>query len=143
MSTPEAWPSSRSCGPSIRLALVELLKIPGLGPKTLKILRAELGIENLDDLKAAIDRQALRDLPGLGRTTEEKIARSIERLGLHGKDRRTPIAEAMPVAAGLAAELAAIPGVEPTRSRPGRLRRLAETIGDIDIVVAASRSPDR
>ncbi len=45
-------------------ALVELLKVPGLGPKTLKLIRAELGIENLDDLKAAIDRQALRELPG-------------------------------------------------------------------------------
>lgn len=120
-------------------ALVELLKVPGLGPKTLKMIRAELGIENLDDLKAAIDRQALRELPGLGRTTEEKIARSIERLGLHGKDRRTPIAEAMPVAAGLASELAAVDGVE-TAIPAGSLRRLAETIGDIDIVVAASEA---
>ncbi|MFN2485839.1 MAG: DNA polymerase/3'-5' exonuclease PolX [Acidimicrobiia bacterium] len=117
-------------------ALVELLKVPGLGPKTLKLIRAELGIETLDDLKAAIDRQALRELPGLGRTTEEKIARSIERLGLHGKDRRTPIAEAMPIAAGLATELAALPGVE-AAIPAGSLRRLAETIGDIDIVIAA------
>lgn len=121
------------------VALVELLKVPGLGPKTLKMIRAELGIENLDDLKAAIDRQALRDLPGMGRTSEEKIARSIERLGLHGKESRTPIAEAMPVAVGLAAELGALPGV--TDAVPaGSLRRLAETIGDIDIVVAASEA---
>jgi len=116
--------------------LVELLKVPGLGPKTLKLIRAELGVESLDDLKAAIDRQALRELPGMGRTTEEKIARSLERLGLHGKDRRTPIAEAMPVAAALATELAAVPGVE-TAVPAGSLRRLSETIGDVDIVVAA------
>ncbi|HKZ20131.1 MAG TPA: DNA polymerase/3'-5' exonuclease PolX [Acidimicrobiia bacterium] len=115
---------------------VELLKIPGLGPKTLKMLRSELGIGNLDDLKAALEREALRALPGMGKTSEEKIARAIDRLGLHGKDRRTPIAEAWPVATSLATELAAIDGV--TAAVPaGSLRRLAETIGDIDIVVAA------
>ncbi|HJQ95935.1 MAG TPA: DNA polymerase/3'-5' exonuclease PolX [Acidimicrobiia bacterium] len=118
---------------------VELLKIPGLGPKTLKMLRSELGIQNLADLKGALEQEALRALPGMGKTSEEKIARSIERLGLHGKDRRTPIAEAWPIAAGLAAELSSIQGVAaavPT----GSLRRLAETIGDIDIVVAADNS---
>jgi DNA polymerase (family 10) len=117
--------------------LVELLKIPGLGPKTLKTLRAELNIQNLDDLKSAIEREALRDLPGLGKTTEEKIARSIERLGMHGKDRRTPIADALPMAVGLAAELEALPGVAAV-SWCGSLRRFAETIGDIDLVVSAA-----
>ena len=117
--------------------LIDLLKIPGLGPKTLKTLRAELNIENLDDLKSAIDREALRDVPGLGKTTEEKIARSIERLGMHGKDRRTPIADALPMAAGLATELATVTGVEEV-SWCGSLRRFAETIGDIDLVAASS-----
>jgi DNA polymerase (family 10) len=118
------------------IEFVELLKIPGLGPKTLRQLRSELGIENLDDLKAALGREALRTLPGMGKTSEEKIARAIERLGLHGKDRRTPIAEAWPVAMSLATELASLPGV--TAAVPaGSLRRLSETIGDIDVVVAA------
>ena len=116
--------------------LVDLLKIPGLGPKTLKTLRAELNVENLDDLKSAIEREALRDVPGLGKTTEEKIARSIERLGLHGKDRRTPIADALPLAAGLATELATVTGVDGV-TWCGSLRRFAETIGDIDLVVAS------
>jgi len=118
-------------------SFVELLKIPGLGPKTLKQIRAELGIENLDDLRSAIDRQALRELPGLGKTTEEKIARSIERLGLHGKDRRTPIADALPLAEGLSSELSALPGVDRV-TWCGSLRRFAETIGDIDLVVVGA-----
>ena len=118
---------------------VELLKVPGLGPKTLKMLRSELGIANVDDLKAALEREALRSLPGLGKTSEEKIARAIERLGLGGKDRRTPIAEAWPIAVGLAAELASMDGVA-TAVPAGSLRRLAETIGDIDIVVAADNA---
>jgi DNA polymerase (family 10) len=116
--------------------LVELLKIPGLGPKTLKTLRAELNIQNLEDLKSAIEREALRGLPGLGKTTEEKIAKSIERLGMHGKDRRTPIADALPLAEGLAAELEAVPGVAAV-AWCGSLRRFAETIGDVDLVVSA------
>lgn len=116
--------------------LVELLKIPGLGPKTLKTLRAELNIQNLDDLKSAIEREALRDLPGLGKTTEEKIAKSIERLGMHGKDRRTPIADALPLAEGLAAELETVPGVAAV-TWCGSLRRFAETIGDVDLVASA------
>ena len=116
---------------------VELLKIPGLGPKTLKMVRAELGVNNLDDLRSAIEREALRALPGMGKTSEEKIAKAIERLGLHGKDRRTPIAEAWPVAASLADELASIPGVK-AAVPAGSLRRLAETIGDVDIVVAST-----
>ncbi len=56
---------------------------------------------------------------------------------MHGKDRRTPIADALPLAEGLAAELASVPGVEEV-TWCGSLRRFAETIGDIDLVVAAS-----
>ena len=121
--------------------LVELLKIPGLGPKTLKTLRSELNIQNLDDLKSAIEREALRDLPGLGKTTEEKIAKSIERLGMHGKDRQTPIADALPLAEGLASELETVTGVAAV-AWCGSLRRFAETIGDVDLVVSATAADE-
>ncbi|MFP5330872.1 MAG: DNA polymerase/3'-5' exonuclease PolX [Acidimicrobiia bacterium] len=115
---------------------VALSKIPGVGPKTLKALRAELGIENLDDLKAAIASEQLRTVPGLGKTSEEKIAMAIERLGMHGKDRRTPIAEAMDVAVRMVADLEVLDGVSRVQYC-GSLRRFAETIGDVDITVAA------
>ncbi|MGH8911681.1 MAG: DNA polymerase/3'-5' exonuclease PolX [Acidimicrobiia bacterium] len=118
-------------------AFVQLTKIPGLGPKTLTTIRAELGVEDLDGLKAAIDAQQLRDLPGLGKTSEEKIARAIERLGLHGKDRRTPIAEALPLATDLVAQLSSIPGVVDVL-HCGSLRRFSDTIGDVDIVVGTT-----
>ncbi|MDH3190074.1 MAG: DNA polymerase/3'-5' exonuclease PolX [Acidimicrobiia bacterium] len=117
---------------------VELTKIPGLGPKTLKTMRSELGIENLDDLKEAIAQERLRDLPGLGRKSEEKISTAIERLGLHGKDRRTPLYEALPLARLLSARLGGVVGV--TDVVPcGSVRRFAETIGDIDLVVATTK----
>ncbi len=116
-------------------SFVELTKIPGLGPKTLKLLRSELGVEDLDGLKAAIAAERLRGLPGLGKTTEEKIGRAMERLGLHGKDRRTPLAEALPLARMLASRIGGVAGVE-AAVPCGSIRRFSETIGDIDIVVA-------
>jgi DNA polymerase (family X) len=118
-------------------AFVELTKIPGLGPKTLKMIRRELGIEDLEALQAALASQSLRTLPGLGATSEEKIAKAIERLGLHGKDRRTPISEAMPLAERLVSDLGTLPGVSDV-AYCGSLRRLSETIGDVDITVASS-----
>lgn len=118
-------------------AFLELTRIPGLGPKTLTMIRRELGVENLDDLEAAIAAERLRELPGLGKTSEEKIARAIERLGLHGKDRRTPIVDVLPLARSLTEELAGLDGVTAARYC-GSLRRFADTIGDVDIVVATT-----
>ena len=118
-------------------SFVELSKIPGLGPKTLKLVRSELGVEDLDGLKAAIEAEQLRTLPRMGATSEAKIAKAIERLGLTGKDRRTPIAEALPLADRLVAELGLVDGVTDV-AYGGSLRRMSETIGDIDITVAAT-----
>ncbi len=116
---------------------VQLSKIPGLGPKTLQLLRKELGVQNVDDLRKAIEAKAIRNLPRLGQKTEEKLASAIEKLGMTGKDQRVPIAEVMPVARQLVAALEAMPGVERARYC-GSLRRLRETIADVDIVVAAA-----
>ncbi|CAN5469748.1 DNA polymerase/3'-5' exonuclease PolX [soil metagenome] len=115
---------------------VELTRIPGVGPKTAVMLRHRLGVGNIEDLRAAIAAEQVRELPGMGARSEEKIAKSIERLGLHGKDRRTPIIQALPVAGEAAAYLAQLDGVVEVQVC-GSLRRFSETIGDIDIVVAA------
>jgi DNA polymerase (family 10) len=116
---------------------VELTKIPGLGPKTLMMIRSLLGVEDLEGLKAAIEGERLRDLPGLGEKSEEKIKKAIERLGLHGKDRRTPLVEVYGFAQSLAARIDALEGV--AAAVPcGSLRRFSETVGDIDIVVGTT-----
>ncbi len=118
---------------------VELTKVPGLGPKTLKMIRSELGVEDIEGLKAALDAEKLRDLPGLGEKSEEKIKKAIDRLGLHGKDRRTPLVEAYGFARSLARRILELDGV--TAAEPcGSMRRFSETIGDIDIVVATTDS---
>ena len=118
---------------------VELGKIPGLGPKTLLRLRSELGVENLEGLRAALEGKKVRELRGLGEKVEEKLLQAIARQGTTGKDQRRPIAEAMPIARELVAALEALPAVERAQYC-GSLRRLRETVADVDIVVA-SREP--
>ena len=120
-------------------AFVEMSRIPGLGPKTLIMIRKELGVENVEDLKAAIADEKIRDLKGMGEKSEAKISKAIERLGLSGKDRRTPIADAMPLAERLVEDLLAVKGVVDAKYC-GSLRRMSETIGDIDITVAAKNA---
>lgn len=117
--------------------VVQLSKIPGLGPKTLQQIRSHLGIVDLEGLKAAIVDESLRTVPGLGATSEAKIAKAIERLGMSGKDRRTPIAEALPLAERLVIELGELESVT-NAAYCGSLRRFSETIGDVDITVAST-----
>ena len=119
----------------------ELTRVPGVGPKTALALRQHLGIQSVQDLKAAVEAQALRTVPGLGVKSEENIARAIERLGVGGKERRTPIGEALRVAADVTEALGAVPGVVRAEVM-GSLRRFRETIGDIDVVVAAESGPE-
>ncbi|MDJ0496898.1 MAG: DNA polymerase/3'-5' exonuclease PolX [Acidimicrobiia bacterium] len=121
--------------------MMELMRIPGLGPKTVVMLRDRLGVTSVEQLKQAIADDALQGLPGLGTKSQQKIAIAIERLGLHGKDRRNPIAEAMGIASLVVDALAALDSV--TRVQYcGSLRRFRETIADIDIVVASNSPQD-
>jgi DNA polymerase (family X) len=116
---------------------LDLVRVPGIGPKTVALLAEHLGIRSLDDLKEALAAQRLRDLPGLGARTEEKLLRAIERLGMSGKERRTPIAEALPLAERLVGLLRRVDGVEKV-GYAGSLRRFRETVADIDLVVATA-----
>lgn len=116
---------------------VRLTRIPGLGPKRVALLHQELGIGNVEDLRRAIDEEALRGIAGFGPKSEEKLIRAIDRLGLSGKDQRTPIEHALPIAGEVVEALAGLESVEAIEYA-GSLRRFRETIGDIDILVAAA-----
>jgi DNA polymerase (family 10) len=120
--------------------VVALSNVPGIGPKAVLKLRKELGIENIADLRQAIADEKIRTLAGFGDKSEAKMARAIERLGLDGKEQRTPIAKALPLARRLLATLRDLPDVIEA-DYCGSLRRVSETIGDLDIVVA-SRSAE-
>lgn len=116
-------------------SLVELLRVEGLGPKRVGQVYKELGVTTLDELTAAAREGKLRQLPGLGTKSEAKIVAAIEALARHG-DGRTPLGDALPLAQDILASLADLPGIIKT-AVGGSLRRWRETIGDIDLLIAA------
>jgi DNA polymerase (family X) len=113
----------------------DLLKVPGLGAKTVGLLQSTLGITDLAGLQAAIDDGRLAALPGMGAKTVENLAAAIGKLGLTSKDRRVPIAEAMSLAERTVDALRQVTGVLDA-AYAGSLRRFRETIGDLDLLVA-------
>ena len=117
-------------------SVVALLRIPGLGPKAVNKLRAELGVQTVEDLRSALAKQRVRALPGFGAKSEEKLSAALARLQQQGPLDRTPISVALPLAERIVARMLELPGVTHA-SYCGSLRRFCETIGDIDIVVAA------
>ena len=117
-------------------AVVALMRIPGLGPKSIKRLRADLGVQSIADLRAALTARRLRDLKGFGEKSEEKLERALARMDEQGAVDRTPISVALPLANRVVAQLRELPDVSHA-SFCGSLRRFSETIGDVDIVVAA------
>lgn len=118
--------------PSVR----RLARVPGLGPKGLARLRSELGIESIEDLRHAIETKRVRLVAGFGVKSEEKLLRALDRMSGE-QTTRWPVAEAMALARMVVASLSKVPGVKSIEIA-GSLRRLRETIGDIDILVASS-----
>lgn len=116
--------------------VVALLQVPGLGPKAVARLRSELGVGSLADLKSALEHRKVQQLRGFGVKSEEKLRKSVERLESLGAFQRTPISIALPHAQRIVAHLSSVPGVDQV-VYCGSLRRFAEMIGDIDIVVTA------
>lgn len=117
-------------------SVVALLKIQGLGPKAVAKLRSELGVQSLDDLRKALADHKVRDLKGFGAKSEDKFIQAIARMDAQGPTDRTPISVALPLAKRVVQRMLEIPGVSHA-SYAGSLRRFSETVGDIDVIVAA------
>lgn len=112
--------------------LVELSRLPGLGPKRIQQLHTELGVRSISDLRVVIANGALRKLPGFGRVVEDRLCAALAMTPFQ----RWPRADAEPQARTLAAALRRLPGVEAT-SVAGSIRRGRPDVGDIDLVAAA------
>jgi DNA polymerase (family 10) len=115
----------------------QLIDIPGLGPKKAVTLSKQLGVSSIDELAQAIEAGRLDGLAGFGPKTAENILHGIELL--RRNEGRVLIDTAMGLAEEIVAALSGVPGcVECTYA--GSLRRVRDTIGDIDILAAADDS---
>jgi DNA polymerase (family 10) len=118
--------------------LVDLLRIPGLGPKTVRQVYGELGIETMEDLRQAAEAGTLQTLKGLSAKTEALILEGIERL--ETQPQRLLLHRAAELVDGIIAAIADTPGV--TDIEPaGSFRRRKETIGDLDLLAETTDGP--
>lgn len=122
----------------IPLSLLDLLRISGIGPKTVRLAWEGLGIESLDDLRRAAEAGSLRGLRGISAATEQRILEGIAQLD--AQPGRLRIDRAQALSDLLAATLRDVPGVRRVVSA-GSLRRRRETIGDLDLLVETDQ-PD-
>jgi DNA polymerase (family 10) len=132
-----AIPSADKLKERIPSGLIEVTRIPGLGPKRARLLHQELGVESLDDLRRAAEQGRLKDVQGFGAKAEENVMLALA-AGADGTDKpRVILSKALAVGEEL---------VEALREHPaalrvelaGSARRRTDTCKDLDIVAAAS-----
>lgn len=118
-------------------SLEEVLKLPGLGPRRVKMLYHKLGVQNLRELETAVKSGMVGELPGFGKITEQNILTAIA--AHRDKEVRylRPVAESY--ADSLVDYLQQVPGVK-TVVVAGSYRRGRETVGDLDILVSTARN---
>ena len=120
---------------SIPAGLLEVMQIPGLGPKKVRALWTQLAVEDLAKLKEVCESGAVAELKGFGAKTQEKILEGIKNRIAYGKRHRWY--EAAAIAEPILVGLRALPQVSLAESA-GSLRRARETVGDLDFLVASS-----
>ncbi|HET9184554.1 MAG TPA: nucleotidyltransferase domain-containing protein, partial [Solirubrobacterales bacterium] len=117
--------------------LIEVTRVPGVGPKTARRLFEELEISSMEDLKAAAEAESVRNVKGLGPKAEENILAALERLGEPGEGPgRLLLSKVKPIAEELAAALREHPAANQVEVA-GSVRRWAETCKDIDLIATA------
>jgi DNA polymerase (family 10) len=116
--------------------LIALLEVPGMGPKHVRLVYDKLGVKTIEQLEKAARKGKLRDLPGLGEKTEQNILKGIEQDRRHKE--RFPLGVILPKAESIVSELKKVKEVKDI-SLAGSLRRMKETIADVDILVASTK----
>jgi DNA polymerase (family X) len=115
--------------------LLEMMDIPGLGPKTLALLDKKFHIKNVDDLKRLVENGSLRKLRGFGAKKIENLRQGIELYRSSQQRRRLGVV--LPLAERLLDEARRIEQVE-RADLAGSIRRRSQTVGDIDLLIASS-----
>ena len=130
-------PSADKLKAKIPAGLVEVTRIPGLGPKRARLLYDHLGITSLDDLRRAAEDGSLKDVPGFGSKAEENVAAALA-AGADGRPKpRVLLSRALSAGEELVAALREHPAAVRVELA-GSARRWADTVKDLDIVAASS-----
>jgi DNA polymerase (family 10) len=118
---------------------VELAKIEGLGAKKIGVLYKKLGVKDVETLKDALEKHKVRELAGFGAKSEEVLADGIKIL--ESSRGRLLLGDVLPEAESIVSKLAGS-GLAESVIIAGSIRRMRETVGDIDIL-ALSKSPEK
>lgn len=121
--------------------IMDIMNIPGIGPKMARQFYEKLGITSIDELSKAAREHRIRRLPRMGEKQEDKIIRSIIRLQQDKDHGRHQIAAATDIAKEITEELTSSPYIEKL-AVAGSLRRKKDTVGDIDLI-AVSDDPEK
>jgi DNA polymerase (family 10) len=117
--------------------LVLFLRLPGLGPKTVRRIWQELGITTVDALRAAAEAGQLRELQGLGAKSEEKILKALQAEPVPAAEKRSLLGTSLPALEAVVSVLAEHPAADKV-SIAGSARRMRETVHDLDIIATAT-----
>ena len=116
----------------IKPGLIELMTVPGLGPKTLAILHQKLRVNDLAGLKRCLDGDAIRELKGFGSRKVENIRRGLDLW--EGSQKRMLISVALPLAENFVERIRSMEPIDRVEIA-GSLRRRRETVGDLDVLI--------
>jgi DNA polymerase (family X) len=130
-------PSADKLKAKIPAGLVEITRIPGLGPKRAKLLHDNLGVNSLDDLRKAAENGSLKDVPGFGKKAEENVLATLA-AGADGRPKeRMVLSKALAVGEEMVGALRDHPAALRVELA-GSARRWADTVKDLDIVAAST-----
>ncbi len=119
--------------------LLDLMRIPELGPRRVKELHDELGITGTEELAAALEKGRVRELPGFGEKLESSLREQLRRMSDRGEDTRLLLPSAEKTAERMVRYLEAHVEMQHI-TVAGSYRRRKETVGDLDILVVAEPS---
>jgi DNA polymerase (family 10) len=119
--------------------ILELLTVPGVGPKTAVALYRELGVSSLDALRTAVEDGSIARVPRLGAKTIENMRNQLTRLATRSK--RLRLGDAWPLAQSIVAALTALPAARNVVAA-GSLRRMERSVRDLDII-CTSAEPEK